>query len=91
MPLASFYQIGTELSGRILIDAAENRGGSWGGLEPTGPSKARPDDRLRRNPPFTNDEEVDYGFASNPTVFPDPFMRWLGASHASPPRRFRGF
>jgi hypothetical protein len=36
------------------------------GTRPTGPRKARPDDRLRRNPPFNCNEEAGYGFASNP-------------------------
>jgi hypothetical protein len=33
---------------------------------PPGPRKARPDDRLRRNPPLDGNEEAGYGFAYNP-------------------------
>jgi hypothetical protein len=33
-----------------------------GGLSPPGPRKARPDDRLRRNPPFTYNKTVGYAF-----------------------------
>jgi hypothetical protein len=35
-------------------------------LSPPGPRKARPDDRLRRNPPFTYAKKAGYAFGYNP-------------------------
>jgi hypothetical protein len=37
--------------------------GDW---SPPGQRKARPDDRLRRNPPLDDNDEAGYGFASDP-------------------------
>jgi hypothetical protein len=34
--------------------------GAYGGLSPTGPREARPDDRLRRNPPFIDHNVAGY-------------------------------
>ncbi len=38
-------------------------------MEPTGSAQARPDDRLRRNPPFADDEEAGYRLRLQPALW----------------------
>jgi hypothetical protein len=39
-----------------------------GRISPTGPRKARPDDRLQRNPPFVHEARDGYASLTRPTA-----------------------
>jgi hypothetical protein len=63
-----FHRLATLAHGQgVLVEALLRRLRPVGGLSPTGPRRARPDDRLRRDPPFTYAKKVTPSATTRPT------------------------